>query len=214
MTAVTLRAPEVRTYEPRRAALQLRDVEATGPTDAPRYLEGRAVPYGTWENVGWYLEQHEPGSLAKSIKEAANDLPLLLFHNNQAFPVGKAEEWREESDGLHGVWKMDGAADAAEAVRQAEDGRLTGLSIGFVPIRSSWEMAAEWNPDLGPEYQDKVVRQESRLLEVSLTPTPAYAGAQVTLVRSRDHTRREQANRRELAAWREYRESIRRGGAA
>lgn len=199
------RSPEVRTYAP----LELREAEAT---DSGRFLEGRAVPYGTWENVGWYLEQHEPGSLAKSIEEAANGLPLLLWHDSRAYPVGVADEWREASDGLHGVWRMDGSDEAKRAAQLADDGMLTGLSIGFVPIRSEWEYVdlAEWDPDLGPDHMDRVTRQESRLLEVSLTPTPAYAGAQVTLVRSRDQVRHEKAARAELDAWKRYRESIRR----
>lgn len=200
---VSLRAPEVRTY----AALELRDVEksATG-----RFLEGRAVPYGTWENVGWYLEQHAPGSLARSIKEAANGLPLLLWHDSRTWPVGVADEWREQSDGLHGIWRMDSSDEAGRAAQLADDGLLTGLSIGFVPIRSKWEYTDDWNPDLGPEHQDRVTREESRLLEVSLTPTPAYAGAQITLVRSRDQVQRERQNRRLLNEWKRELDKLRR----
>lgn len=210
MTAPSsLRAPEVRTY----AALQLRDVDTS---TTGRFMEGRAVPYGTWENVGWYLEQHEKGSLAKSIEEAANGLPLLLWHDNRTYPVGVADAWTEADDGLLGVWRMDSSDEAQRAADLAERGMLTGLSIGFVPIRSEWEYVdlAEWDPDLGPDHMDRVVRQESRLLEVSLTPTPAYAGAQVTLVRSRDQVRHEKAARAELDAWKRYRESIRRPESA
>ena len=32
-------------------------------------IEGRAVPYNTWANVGPYLEQFKPGAFAKSIRE-------------------------------------------------------------------------------------------------------------------------------------------------
>ena len=57
----------------------------------------------------------------------------------------------------------------------------------------------------------EAARQESRLLEVSLTPTPAFAGAQVSLVRSRDQRKASQRRSDELRAWKAYRESIRRG---
>jgi phage head maturation protease len=63
------------------------------------------------------------------------------------------------------------------------------LSIGFSPIQSSWEYVDDWNPDLGPTHMDRVTRTESRLIEVSLTPTPAFEGAQVTLVRSAERPR-------------------------
>lgn len=195
---VTLRAPEVRTF----AALELRDAEVSA---SGRFLEGRAVPYATWANVGWFMEQHEAGSFARSISEAARELPLLLWHDNRTFPVGVSHEWRDNDAGLDVVWKMDGSDEANRAADLAEQRMLTGLSIGFAPIRSDWEYVPmdEWDPDLGPDHMDKVTRQESRLLEVSLTPTPAFAGAKVKLVRSREHRKvKDNAGRPRLEAWR------------
>lgn len=178
--SVTLHAPEVRTIP----TFEFREVDGT---ESGSFLEGTAVPYNTWANIGWFMEQHAPGSFARSIKEAARGLPLLLFHNNQSFPIGVSHEWRDGDDRLGVVWKIDTSDElAVEGARKARNGFLTGLSIGFAPIRSDWEYvrAEDWDPDAGKV--DRVTRQESRLLEVSLTPTPAFAGAQVQLVRSRD----------------------------
>lgn len=202
---VTLRAPEVRTY----SALQIRDVDST---ESGRFLEGRAVPYGEWANIGWFMEQHEAGSFARSIREAAKGLPLLLWHDSRTFPVGVSDEWRDTDDALDVVWRMDDSDEARRAVELAEKGMLVGLSIGFVPIRSKWDYVdfEEWDPDLGPDHMDRVTRQESRLLEVSLTPTPAFAGAQVSLVRSREARKSRENTSAELRAWQEWRESIRR----
>ena len=179
MTMITLKAPEVRTF----AALQLRELEAS---TSGRWLEGVAVPYGEWADVGWYREQHEAGSFATSIKQAAEKLPLLLWHDSRTFPVGVSHEWRDTSKALGCVWRMDDSTEAGRALDLAEKGMLTGLSIGFAPIRSEWDMVDDWDPDMGPEHMDSVTRLESRLLEVSMTPTPAFAGAQVSLVRSRE----------------------------
>lgn len=181
MKTVTLRAPEVRTF----AALEVRELEVS---TSGRFLEGRAVPYNTWANIGWFLEQHQAGSFARSIKEAASKLPLLLWHDNRTFPVGVSEEWKDNDAGLDVVWRMDSSEEAGRAHDLAAKDMLTGLSIGFAPIRSEWEYVDmdDWDPEGGPEHMDKVTRVESRLLEVSLTPTPAFAGAQVSLVRSRD----------------------------
>lgn len=206
--AVTLRAPEVRTF----AALEFREAEAS---DDHRYLEGRAVPYATWANIGWFMEQHAAGSFARSIKEAAKSLPLLLWHDNRTFPVGVSSEWRDNGEGLDVVWRMDKSDEARRAAQLAEDGMLTGLSIGFAPIVSSWDYVEDprdWNPDLGPDHMDKVTRTESRLLEVSLTPTPAFAGAKVSLVRSREARKEVEAGAEYpgVKAWRSYRDSIRR----
>ena len=202
MTTITLRAPEVRTF----AALEVRELEATA---SGRFIEGRAVPYNTWASIGWFAEQHAAGSFSRSIKEAASKLPLLLWHDNRTFPVGVSDTWKDNGEGLDVVWRMDSSDEAVRAIDLASKQMLTGLSIGFAPIRSEWEYVPddEWDPDGGPEHMDKVTRLESRLLEVSLTPTPAFAGAQVSLVRTRDQheTRHVEGARKrapKLAEWR------------
>lgn len=205
MTVTTLRAPEVRTFP----ALRLREAEATPDG---RWLEGRAVPYGEWTNVGWYLESFAPGAFEKSTREAANGLPLLLWHDNRTWPVGVSESWDHRDDGMWGVWRMDASADATKAVELAEARMLVGLSVGFSPIHSAWEMAEDWDPE-DTDHMDKVLRTEARLHEVSLTPTPAYAGAEVTLVRSLDRarngTRRHTRARSEIDHWRGWLNGIR-----
>ena len=181
-TATIVRGPEVRTY---RSSFELRDV---GATLSRRFIEGRAVPYGAPENMGWYLEEHTLGEFTRTITDHP-DLPLLLFHDSQTWPVGVADEWRDNEAGLDCVWRLDGSVEAQRAAQLAADGMLTGLSIGFIPIRSEWEFVDddEWDPAAG--VMDRVTRLESRLLEVSLTPTPAFADAQVSLVRSREPRR-------------------------
>ena len=208
MTSVTLRAPEVRTMSA--VGLQLRDA---GVSASGRYLEGRAVPYGEWTNIGWFMESMAAGVFERSIKEAAKGLPLLLWHDNRTWPVGVSEQWTEAAGGLDGVWKLDGGIEAERAADLADKGMLTGLSVGFVPIRSEWEFVdwEDWDPDLGPEHMDNVTRLEGRLLEVSLTPTPAFAGAQVSLVRTREAKKvREGRTAPGVAAWRDYLESVKR----
>lgn len=205
---VTLRAPEVRTN----SVLEFRAAEKS---ESGRFLEGIAVPFNTWANIGWFMEQHQAGSFARSITEAAERLPLLLWHDNRSFPVGVSHEWRDGDDHLGVVWKLDGSEEANRAADLAESGMLTGLSIGFAPIRSSWEYVKleDWDPDLGPDHMDRVTRLESRLLEVSLTPTPAFAGAQVQLVRSREASkgkRGEPGRRPRLERAREQLEALRR----
>lgn len=205
-----LTAPEVRTQ----GALELRaEKDAAGVYTA---LTGRALPYREWTNIGWYVEQWEPGALTKSLDEAARALPLLMFHNSRTWSIGKAVDWDDNTKALDGKWELDASEEAQRAAGLADNGMLTGMSIGFVPIRASWDYIdwEDWNPDLGPEHMDKCTRLEARLLEVSLTPTPAYAGAVVDLVRSADRPGRSRAERtsRELAGWRAYLDTVRRPG--
>jgi HK97 family phage prohead protease len=203
---ITTHAPEVRTYP----ATHLRVVDADANA-ALTELHGRAVPYGEPADVGWYIETIRAGAFAKSIREAARGLPLLLWHDNASWPVGAAVDWLDGEDGLDGIWRLDDSPEAQRAARQARDGFLTGMSIGFQPMPngSSWDLVSddEWNPDTG--NVDRVERTEARLLETSLTPTPAYAGAGVSLVRSSEiprqvmeHRRRSTRRAGELAHWR------------
>lgn len=201
---MTTMAPENRLF----TGLQLRDVDTT---ESLSMIEGKAVPYGVQTNTGWYLEDFAPKAFAKSITEAARDLPFLLFHDSRTFSIGAADEWKEEKDGLIGRWRLDGSDMAQRAAQQAKDGFLTGLSVGFMPIRSTWTYPEDWNPDLGPEHMDRVTRLEARLLEVSLVSTPAYAEAGVTLVRSADGRQRKRAHgeRPAVSGWRAELEKLR-----
>lgn len=184
---MTTLAPEGRLF----AGVQLRDVEST---ESFSMIRGLAVPYGVFTSIGWFLESFAPGSLGKSIREAARDLPLNLFHDGRSFPIGAANEWQESETGLTGTWRLDGSETAQEAARLARDGLLTGLSIEFTPIRSEWQTADDWNPAAGPEFMDKVTRLEARLGAVGLVQTPAYVEAGVQLVRSADATQHRGTN--------------------
>lgn len=162
-------------------------------------LEGRAVPYNTWANVGPYLEQFKPGAFAKSIRETAAALPLMLFHGrDDMWPIGKAVRWASKDDGLHGTWELNDSPNAQRAASMAKTGELGFLSIGFVDVRSTPELAGDYNPMLGEDHMDRITRIEARLVETSIVPTPAYADAQVTLVR--DYRRKLDQSR--LAAYR------------
>jgi len=166
----TLTAPEARLF----GGLQFREVDTT---EDLTMIEGLAVPYGVQTNVGWYEEEMVAGVFAKSIREAARDLPFLLFHDGRSFPIGAANRWTERGDGLLGQWRIDSKDPIAQdAARKAKDGFLTGLSVGFQPTRSE-RIERDDEPFL-------IRRLEARLLEVSLVSTPAYVDAGVTLVRS------------------------------
>lgn len=190
-TVLSVDREQVRGRQSRRFVdYQIREAEVTD-TVSGRYIEGRAVPYNVWTDTGWYYEQVAPGAFAKSIREAAQGLPLLLFHDGRSFPVGVSERWTEESDGLVGLWRMDESdEDAMTALDKAGKRMLTGLSVGFLPVENLQRNDAGELVDVNNTitFDDEgipyVTRREARLLEVSLTPTPAYVGAEVLATRS------------------------------
>jgi len=198
--------------------VQLRAEQTNGQSGRLNWLEGIAVPYNREADIGWFMEQFAPGSLAKSIKEAARGLPLHLFHDDMvgALPIGVASKWTDQTENLTGLWKLDDSDVAQRAAQLATPDPDTGIaalgymSIRFVPIRSEWQYAEEFNPDLGPAYKDRVTRTEARLASTSLVSTPAYVGATVSFVRTGEHAISRAATGREIAGWREYLESVRR----
>lgn len=158
------------------------------------FVAATAVPYNVRTDLGFMTESFRPGSLAKSIKEAARSLPLHLMHDDMAMegmvgmPIGVAESWDDNDVRLYGVWKFDSDVKAQRARALAtpdEQGNaaLGYMSIRFAPIRDQWELAENWDPSV-PEGKDHVERIESRLVSVSLVSTPAYIGATVDWVRS------------------------------
>jgi HK97 family phage prohead protease len=178
----TTEAPELRTYA---TVLELRDAEGAGAGRVYRHLEGRAVPYNTWTDMGLFMERHAARSFEASTKGGTGrGLPLLMFHERAAFPVGVAEKWQHDDDAMYGRWRLADTDEAQRAARAAADGQF-GLSVGYQPIHSDvTKRAKDWAPELGPEHKDWITRNESRLIEVSLTPIPAFDAAEVLMVRS------------------------------
>jgi phage head maturation protease len=157
-------------------------------------LAATAIPYNVITNLGFMTESFRPGSLTKSIQEAARSLPLHLMHDDMAdfgnvgMPIGVASSWDDNEARLYGVWDLDSGEKAQRARALAtpdENGnsKLGYMSIRFTPIRQVWTMAEQWDPSK-PEGKDHVDRTEARLVSVSLVSTPQYIGATVDWVRS------------------------------
>lgn len=184
------------------------------------FIAATAIPYNTKADIGWFTEQFLPGSLAKSITEAARGLPLHVFHDdmaqpgNESWPIGVAHEWKDDSEALRGVWKFDDS-DKAQRARQLAtpdaDGKamLGYMSIRFAPIIDRWTNAKVWDPST-PEGKDHVDHVEARLVSVALVSTPAYIGATVDWVRSAGSPNRD-TGKRSVDQWAEYLERVKAG---
>lgn len=162
------------------------------PTRTGQYtrLAGRAAPYNVFTPRWWYHLAIAPGGFDKTLSEHGAGLPLLLFHDSQRFPIGRAAQWDAAGDGLDGLWDLDNSAQAQEAARLADEGYMTGLSVGITAIQSEWEYTSyeDWEPGDATTW-DKCTVIEARLDEVSLTPTPGYQEARVAYSLERTHRR-------------------------
>ncbi|POY04859.1 HK97 family phage prohead protease [Mycobacterium kansasii] len=141
-----------------------------------RTVYGTVVPYGEEITVrdfdGEYRERFAPGAFERSIRERGHKLKLLVSHTSiTRYPVGRAVELREERFGLFAAFDIARTKDGDEALDNINAGVVDSFSVGFRPIRDRRENGV-------------VVRVEAALIEVSLTGTPAYPGAEIAGVRS------------------------------
>jgi len=111
------------------------------------------------------------GAFAGSLVQRSN-VPLLLWHDNRSFAIGHAVAWDDRYDGLWGEFVLAMTPVAQVAGQHAADDDLSGISVGFTPIRSTWKYAADWNADLGPDYMDHVVAMRPGYMRFRLRRRP------------------------------------------
>jgi HK97 family phage prohead protease len=146
-----------------------------------RIVEGCCVPYGDAQKVRdaptgpAYYEVFEPGAFAKQLR-AADKIELRYEHGTGlADSVGVCRTLYEEAHGLFGSFAIHVGAFGDQALELVRSGILPGFSIEFSDRFSHWMRNAE----------GAVVRQKCLLHSVGLVREPAYVGALVTAVRSR-----------------------------
>lgn len=107
------------------------DIKTLNDTGA---IEGLLAGFN---NVDHGADRLLPGCLGKSLAERSTPLPMLLHHQMDR-PIGAWKNWREQPDGLYVKGNITLATrDGAEAYALAKDGALTGLSIGWQPLKHS-----------------------------------------------------------------------------
>lgn len=114
----------------------------------------------------------QPGAFLDSLSRHSGEVKLLWQHDIKE-PIGYIEELKEDENGLYvkGRLLLD-VARAREAHSLLKQGILSGLSIGYSPIRY------EFDPVTGVRLLKQV-----DLWEVSLVTFPANTAARVTVVK-------------------------------
>lgn len=181
--------------------LEAFELRFDGTEGGKQAFTGRLVPYDTWAQIGDRFEERmSPGVFKKSTQEAASRLPLMVQHEHQALPVGSVVEWDDREDGLYGRWELADTTEARSIGGLIRDGHVSGLSAGFVPVRSEWAFADQ------PGEMDQVTRLEARLAEASVVSIPAYQDA---LILTRTAEGRGPKGTPRLDSWAKWLESAR-----
>lgn len=146
-----------------------------------RTIYGLAVPFDTPTEIRElgrsYIEVFKRGAFAKTLRERGDKVKVLALHNRRELPLGRAQRLEEDAAGLLAELRVSKTSSGDEVLELVRDGALDSLSIGFTPIKSvDRPPASRGDPPV-------VERREVALHEISVTPFPAYDGAQIAGVR-------------------------------
>jgi uncharacterized protein len=130
---------------------------------------GLAVPYGTETKIGGLRESFAPGAF--DVNEVIGK-PLAYRHGE---PIGRITGAESREDGLYIDFDIVNTAQGRDAAVLARTDSIKGLSVGFISARSAMSKA-----------RDMITHTAANLLEVSLTPYPAYATAGVSSIREEE----------------------------
>ena len=130
-----------------------------------REISGKIVPMGTGEvgstNMGGVVFE------AGSIEIADPSKIKLLSQHDMKKPVGRMTAAEVRPDGIYATFKLSRSTGGNDALIQAQEGLVSGLSVGAEVIASK------------PSRDGHIVVTAAKLKEVSLVTEPAFKSAQV-----------------------------------
>jgi HK97 family phage prohead protease len=158
-------------------SISLADIEVREDAEGGgRTIVGVAVPYDTPTEIvtrtGSYTEIFRRGVFAKTFQEAASRVKLMAPHNDDLLPIGHATHLEERGEGAYMEFAVAPTARGEEALTLVKHGTLDGMSIEFVPVRSTKSKDGK-----------TIERSEAKLIGVALVSRPAYDSARVLAVR-------------------------------
>jgi HK97 family phage prohead protease len=130
-----------------------------------REISGKIVPLGTGEightNLGDYT------FAANSVEIADPSKIKLLSQHDLKKPIGRMTAAETRADGIYATFKLSRSSGGNDALIMAQEGLVTGLSIGAEILASK------------PSKDGYTVVSSARLKEVSLVTVPAFASSEV-----------------------------------
>ena len=136
-------------------------------------IEGYAAVFNSDSaDLGGFVETIAPGAFASSLRRG-DDVLALYDHDRRAI-LGRSTagtlRLREDSKGLHFVLDVADTSAGRDVLESVGRGDITGASFGFRAVREKWTHGAPHRREL----------LEVDLLDVTVTPSPAYAATIVS----------------------------------
>lgn len=158
-------------------------------TDAARSFAGHGSvfddphPTSSWALSMDWVDVVKPGAFKKTLAEhkKRGTVPAMLFQHDWDNVIGAYSEVSEDDDGLNLSGKLAQSAKTpagADLYELVSMGALTGLSIGFRPVKVKLDEKAKTRELL-----------EVDLHEVSIVTIPGNANARIQDVKSADPAR-------------------------
>ena len=139
-----------------------------------REISGLIVPMGTGEvghtNLGGAVFQ------AGSIDVTDISKIKLLSQHDMKKPIGRMTAAEVRPDGIYATFKLSRSTGGNDALIQAQEGLVSGLSIGAEILASK------------PSRDGHIVVSSAKLREVSLVTEPAFKSAQVLEIAAEEVT--------------------------
>ena len=146
--------------------IEIRSEEEEGEVSDGRTIEGRMVPFGEVIEVEGTREAFMPGVFAGTDPSEV----VVLWQHDRSQPIGRMTEIREEEDGYYGTLRLASTPRALEAAALSAERVIRGLSVGFIPDRTTRRSGIREHT-------------RARLIEISLVTFPAIPGAAITATR-------------------------------
>ena len=140
----------------------------------PGIVEGRAIVFDEWQDLGWYDETIASGALDDA---DLRDVRFLINHNIDMIPLARSRNNNENStmqlsvddEGMKIRVDLDteNNSEARNLYSAVERGDLDGMSFMFTVEADSWD-------DSDSDHPSRTIEKLGKIFEVSAVTFPAY----------------------------------------
>ncbi|MBS0572685.1 MAG: HK97 family phage prohead protease [Proteobacteria bacterium] len=140
--------------------------------DGSRLTGYAAVFNSPSHDLGGFVETIKPGAFANSLRRG--DDVLALYHHDTRAVLGRSKagtlRLTEDAKGLRFDLDVANTTVGRDVLESVGRGDITGASFGFRAIRDAWTKGV-------PHMRELI---EVELLDVTITPSPAYPATVVS----------------------------------
>lgn len=145
------------------------ELRAVGDGETGPRIEGLAVPYGVWTDIGPFRERVAPGAFREYLANPANDVVYNYGHDRNAILGRRASgtlEVRDDDQGVHVSLELPDTTQGRDLAVMIRRGDIAGHSIEFTTAADEWRQ--------GDDGRDERTVVKGGLPGVALVGQPAY----------------------------------------